>query len=133
MTELAASGPGVHALQGRWFAEDRGVAGPASFVERLREESQRLESLAGAWHVIAHELSEHENSVHARELALREKERELDIRHDELEQRLQQLKELAAETQHANARIAEAGEREAQLRALAHDLLQRYSDTPPAG
>jgi uncharacterized protein (DUF3084 family) len=102
----------------------------ASFVDRMREESDRLVSLASACDATAHDLAEREACVHAREQALGDRQREIDTRHDELERWQQQLNELAAETQQANARIAEASQREAELLALAHDLLQRYSDAP---
>lgn len=101
----------------------------ASFVDCLREESDRLVSLASACNATAHDLAEREAGALAREQELGDRQRELDARYEELERRQQQqLNELAAATQQANARLAEASEREAQLRALAHDLLERYSD-----
>jgi uncharacterized protein (DUF3084 family) len=105
----------------------------ASFVDRVREETDRLVSLASACDATAHELAEREASVHAREQELADRQRELDTRYGELERRQQQqLKENAAATQQATERIAEAAAREAELRAFARDLLERYSDAPSA-
>jgi chromosome segregation ATPase len=100
----------------------------AGFVERLEEETGRLRSLAEASEATARELAEREASLEAREQALSAAQHELDSRRDELQQWQHELENLAAQTDQANARIAEAAEREAGLRALAHDLLQRYSD-----
>jgi chromosome segregation ATPase len=100
----------------------------AGFVERLEEETGRLRSLAEASEATARDLAEREASLDGREQALNAAERELDTRRDELERWKQELERLAAQTEQANARIAEAAEREAGLRALAHDLLQRYGD-----
>jgi predicted RNase H-like nuclease (RuvC/YqgF family) len=100
----------------------------AGFVERLEDETSRLRSLAEASHATARELAERESSLDAREQALGAAQRDLDARRQELEQWQQELERRASETEQATARIAEAAEREAGLRSLAHDLLQRYGD-----
>lgn len=105
----------------------------ASFVDRVRDESERLVSIARTCQETAHELAEREARVHALEQALGDRQRELDARHDELERLQQQLNELAAATERANTRIEEAARREADLRALAHDLLERYGEVPSDG
>jgi chromosome segregation ATPase len=98
------------------------------FVERLEEETARLRSLAEASEATARQLGDREASLDAREQALNDAQRELETRRGELERWKDELEQLATRTELASARIADAAEREAGLRALAHDLLQRYSD-----
>lgn len=127
MTEVAEPWHEVADAEHR-HDDNGGVTTFAGFVERLEEETARLRSLAEASEATARELAGREASLDGREQALNAAQRELDARREELERWKQELERLAAQTEHANARIAEAAEREAGLRALAHDLLQRYSD-----
>jgi len=132
MTEIAESWHEVTTEEPS-HADDAGETTFAGFVERLEEETARLRSLAEASEATARELAERESSLDAREQALSGVQRELDTRQEELERWRQELEQLAAQTEQANARITEAGEREAGLRALAHELLERYSDGPEHG
>jgi chromosome segregation ATPase len=92
------------------------------------EESERLRALAETTHETARALAEHEASLEARETALGDAQRGLEARGEELERWQEHLQRLSADAERADARIAEAAEREAALRALAHDLLNRYND-----
>jgi chromosome segregation ATPase len=128
MTELAE--PWHEVSDTEQTQDDRRDASFAGFVGRLEDETARLRSLAEASEATARDLAERTANLEAREGALSAAQRELDGRREELERWQHELETLAAQTDHANARIAEAAEREAGLRALAHDLLQRYSGEP---
>ena len=52
-------------------------------------------------------------------------------RHEELENRKRELDELAGRIDQAHARIAEADEREAVLKAVGQALLERYGGGAP--
>lgn len=132
MTELAESWSDVGEQRDGGF-EGTTDGTLASFVDRVREESERLAAIASSCQATAHELAEREASLYASEQALEVRQRELETRSDELERWQQQLNELAAETERAGARIEEAARREGDLRALAHDLLQRYGEVSSEG
>jgi peptidoglycan hydrolase CwlO-like protein len=100
------------------------------FVHTLEEESERLRSIAEACRQAAGNHAERETSLDSREQALQATQHELDARRGELERWQQELDARTAEVDRASARIAEAAEREAALKSVAHDLLQRYTDTP---
>jgi peptidoglycan hydrolase CwlO-like protein len=100
-----------------------------SFVHTLEAESERLRSLAEACRQTTHELAERETRLNAREHTLKAAQQELETRQQVLDHWQQQLEARAAEADHAKARIAEAAEREEALKALAHDLLRRYTDS----
>jgi peptidoglycan hydrolase CwlO-like protein len=128
MNELVEASPGVSEQQeSRFPGTTDGTL--TSFVDNVREQSERLASIASACQKTAHEIAEREASVRAREQSLAGRERELDTRHDELERRKQQLNELAAETAE---RIEEAARRESELRAAAREVLHRY-EAPSGG
>jgi DNA repair exonuclease SbcCD ATPase subunit len=127
MTEIAESWNETTDIGNRHIGNG-GTSTFAAFVGRLEEETGRLRSLAEAAEATARELAEREATLDARERALSVAQRELDTRRQELEGWQRELNDLAAQTEKAEARIAEAAEREAGLRALANDLLHRYSD-----
>lgn len=126
MTEIAE--PWHELTEAEHRHDNGGDTSFAVFVERLEEETARLRSLAEASEATARELADREANLGAREQALSDRQRELDTRREELERWQQELDRLAGQTEQANARIAEAAERETALRALAHELLQRYGD-----
>jgi DNA repair exonuclease SbcCD ATPase subunit len=127
MTELAEQWHGVSDHDE--MPDDRQTTTTfVGFVHTLEEESERLRSLAEACQQAARDLAERETSLDSREQALHGAQHELDSRRRELERWQQELDARTAEVDRASARIAEAAEREAALKSLAHDLLERYSD-----
>jgi uncharacterized protein (DUF3084 family) len=110
--------------------QDGGDPSFGGFVTRLEEEAGRLRALAEAAEAAALQLADREASLETREQELGRRHHELDARRADLERWQAELDSRAAQTEQASARIAEAAEREAGLRTLAHDLLERYGDGP---
>jgi chromosome segregation ATPase len=96
------------------------------FAHALHDESQRLLTLAEKARDNTQQLAEREARLVEQEHALVEAQRDLETRREEVERGARELRELAARADAAEARIAEAAEREAALNAIAHDVLQRY-------
>jgi chromosome segregation ATPase len=101
------------------------------FAQALHDESRRLLTLAEQAREHTRQLAEREAHLVDRELALLETERELEVRRNEVERGIRELRDLTSQAEAARARIAEAAEREAALNAVAHDLLARFA--PQAG
>ncbi len=102
----------------------------AAFVgiaQALHDESRRLLTLAEQAREHAQRLADREAQLIDHELALLETERELEVRRNEVERGIRELRDLAWQAEAAKARIAEAAEREAALSAVAHDLLARFA------
>jgi chromosome segregation ATPase len=130
MTEIAEQWHETTDVQGT-----SAVAGSDSFASLagvLHEESLRLTAVAEACRGSAHELEEREGRLAAWEHDLGERQRALDTRTEELERWKGELEEIAVRSEEANERIAEATEREAALKSLAQELLDRYQHVRPA-
>ena len=104
--------------------------GFASLAGTLQEESVRLASIAEACRTKTQELAEWEGRLAGWEHELGDRQRGLDARAEELERWRHELDEIAAQSEQAGARIADAAEREAALKSLAQSILDRYADTP---
>jgi chromosome segregation ATPase len=128
MTELAEPWGEIATTEGVQ-AQGRSDGGFAGFVHALEEESERLRALAETWQATAQALGEREAGLVERERAVSDAQQELDRRREELAAWQEQLERLSAEGENASARIAEAAEREAGLKALAQDVLNRYTET----
>lgn len=97
------------------------------FAHALYDESRRLLTLAEEAREHTQQLAAREARLVEQEHALAEAQRELEERHEEIERGARELRELATRAEAAEARIAEAAEREAALGAIAHDLLVRFA------
>jgi chromosome segregation ATPase len=131
MTEIAE--PWHDTTEAESAAGDASSDGFAGVAGALQEESARLAAVADTFRATARELAEHEQRLRGWGQALDEKQRVLDARSEALDRWKRELDEIAARSEQANARIAEAGEREAALRSLAEEVLNRYRDTPLPG
>jgi len=127
MTEIAE--PWHDTTEAESTTDDATADGFASVAGALQEESARLAAVAETFRATARELAEHEQRLTGWEQALDERQRVLDARSEALDRWKQELDEIAARSKKAKARIAEAGEREAALRSLAEEVLDRYRDT----
>lgn len=125
MEELVAEpADQVYALSRDAAASGGGNGGQfVEFANALHDESRRLLALADEARGRARELAEQEARIAEREHALERDRADIVRRSQELDDRLERAEA-------AEARISEAAEREAALRALAHDLLERLGQEP---
>src|SRR3954470_12570744 len=93
------------------------------FAHALYDESQRLLTLVEQAREHTREIAEREAGLIEQANAVVEAQRELRMRSDEVERSLRELRDLTTRAEGAEARIAEAAEREAALNAVAHDVL----------